>query len=169
MSEDANHDERQATEELLAGFDRPGRSPRAPAVRAGLDFNATAAAAASSNVASGDTVLVTRRRQRALWPWLVLAFLVSTVLGVVLLTWATRPRPGAEPIAQSATPAVEPAPAAAVESTTPLAPAPAPATAVAPIATTSASSPAPSNRRTPPPPPPGTSKPEHRRDFVPSL
>lgn len=167
MSEDANREERQATEELLAGFDRPGRSPRAPAVRAGLDFNAAAAAAAaaSSNVASGDTVLVTRRRQRALWPWLVLAFLVSTVLGIVLFTWATRPRPGAEPVAESATPAIESAPAAAVESTTPVAPASTPAS----TATTSASSPTPTNRRTPLPPPPGTSKPEHRRDFVPSL
>lgn len=130
--------ERRATEDLLAGFDRPGRSPRAPAVRSALDFHAAAGPA-------GDTVLVTRRQPRALWPWLAVAFVASAVIGVVAFVAATKPEDA--PVVDREKHAV----------TTPIEPV-VPASVVTIAVSASA---VPSTRA-----PAATTKPEHRGDFV---
>lgn len=141
----APHDkERRATEDLLAGFDRPGRSPRAPAVRGAIDFHSQAAPPGT------ETVLVTRRQPRALWPWLAVAFVLSAVIGVVGFVAAMKPSDGPAGLDREKHAVTTPIEPVVPASVTVLA---------APASATPASSP-------PPRAPASTRKPEHRDDFA---
>lgn len=159
MSDESNHAERQATEDLLAGFDRPGRSPRAPAVRA-VELQAAAP------LVAGETVLVTRKRPAMLWPWLIAAFVASVGIGLIVFVIILRGRadvaPSAPAVSVSASPRPSP-PEPASAAVEPTLAAPPPSASVALSVRRPAAAPPPS----PPPPPP--KKPEHRGDFVPNL
>lgn len=154
MSDPSKHAERQATEDLLAGFDRPGRSPRAPAVRAQVDFQAAAPLVAA------ETVLVTRKRGSQ-WPWLVLCFVASAVIGVGVLVFVLRrsaPAPG--PVAAPAASEV-----AAPSTIASIAPEPVVAAPAAPSASTSVRRPTSPAAKKPEPP----KHEQHRDDFIKDL
>lgn len=159
------HDEKKATEDLLAGFDRPGRSPRAPRVQNKfVDF---APPVDSRRV--NETALVTRARRAHWLPWLALGLvLLMTVIGIASIAL-----PVAEPTAKPAPSAPAIAPVTA-EVPPPVVVPPPPVTAeVPPLVVVPSppppSIPVPSAARSSAPRPPAPPREDPRVDFVRNL
>lgn len=142
MADESKSDEQRATEELLAGFDRPGRSPRAPVMK--RDFVAFHGPT-SDPLRARETVLVTRSRRPIWLPWALVAFVASAVFGIVAGVAQLKAKPkhvGAPSSPPSALVSVAASPSMSVEAVATVAPAAPPttiaATAVAPAVSSSA-------------------------------
>jgi hypothetical protein len=102
----SEEDEKKATEQLLSGFDRPGRTPRAPRARSrdfvdyysGRDAAVKDAAPPPSKredalMADKPTVIIPRRRNvRAIMTWVV-AVVGMILFGVTIAVLATPQTP----------------------------------------------------------------------------
>lgn len=107
--------ELKQTEDLLAGFDRPGRTPRPPAVRPDfVDFHlkrlsdpnarpASAGGAKTPDPKRGSSTVLIRRKQRfPSWGWWAALFVTMPVGGVLVSYCALMRQDDGAPLAASA-------------------------------------------------------------------
>jgi hypothetical protein len=131
MSKDG--DEKKATEELLSGFDRPGRTPRAPRVKSRdfVDYYSGRSAPApdappkakaqpeETGSHEKPTVIIPRRRDvRTAMTWVV-AVVGMILFGVTIAVLATPPVPQSVPLPPVASPLVAPTSATTITSANP--------------------------------------------------